>query len=232
MQNGDYDGARSDFDAAVKYDGSDYELYINIYENFCGYDMTEEGEQYLEKAFNIKGDGADALASRGRIYYLLGQYDNASAELVSAINKGSTEANLTMAAVCAAQGDDETADYYYQAYVDSGTADSAAMNDLAEYEMSRGNYDKALEYIRKGLAMDDVPNRRELLSNKVIACENVADFGDAWEAIQEYISLYPDDMDAQREYVFLKYRQSEESDTEEILEDEPIDTEGMSESDQ
>jgi tetratricopeptide (TPR) repeat protein len=103
------------------------------------------------------------------------------------------------------------------------------MNDLAEYEMGKGNYDKALLYIRKGLAMDDVPNHRELLSNEVIACENVADFGGAWEAIQEYISLYPDDMDAQREYVFLKYRQTEASDTEEILEDEEIDTEGMSE---
>ena len=47
LKQGNTEGAVSDFDEAVKNNSSDYELYVNIYENLSAYDMTEKGEEYL-----------------------------------------------------------------------------------------------------------------------------------------------------------------------------------------
>lgn len=199
--------ALDDFSDAVKYDKNDYELYINIYENLAAHNLITEGEDYLNKAFEIKGNNAENSAWRGKIYYLLGRYDNAKTELITAIDKGNTQANLTMAQVCEALGDMASAENYYQVYVASGSADSTAMNALAEIEIKNGNYETALEYIRQGLAMEYVPNQQELMQNEIIASEYAGDFENAWAVVQEYITLYPEDASAQREYTFLINRQ-------------------------
>lgn len=208
LKQQDTDTAKKDFANAVKYNPDDYELYVGIYENLAANNMTDEGEEYLNRAFDIKGNSAENLTWRGRIYYLLGQYANAVKELEEAVKKDSAKANLYLAQVYEAEEDSANAEKYYQAYVDSGTADSVAMNALAEIQMGKGNYEAALEDIRQGLAMDNVTNQRELLSNQIIAYEYSGDFTSAWDVVQQYVSLYPDDEAAQREYIFLKNRQS------------------------
>lgn len=208
LKQQDTDTAKKDFANAVKYNPDDYELYVGIYENLAANNMTDEGEEYLNRAFDIKGNSAENLTWRGRIYYLLGQYANAVKELEEAVKKDSAKANLYLAQVYEAEEDSANAEKYYQAYVDSGTADSIAMNALAEIQMGKGNYEAALEDIRQGLAMDNVTNQQELLSNQIIAYEYSGDFTSAWDVVQQYVSLYPDDEAAQREYIFLKNRQS------------------------
>ena len=206
LKQGNTEGAVSDFDEAVKNNSSDYELYVNIYENLSAYDMTEKGEEYLNKAFDIKGNSAEDYAWRGRIYYDLGQYDNAQTELKSALDKESVIANLYIAQVYEAQGDPENAEVYYQNYVNSGTADSEAMNALGEIEMAKGNYSGALTYLQQGIAMENVTNKRELMQNLIICYEYTSDFNSAWNMVQEYVQAYPEDASAQREYIFLKNR--------------------------
>ena len=206
LKQGNTESAVSDFDAAVQYNSDDYELYVNIYENLLAYDMTEKGEEYLNKAFDIKGNSAEDYAWRGRIYYYLGQYDNAMTELNSALDKESVIANLYIAQVYEAQSDSENAEVYYQNYVNSGAADSEAMNSLGEIEMAKGNYSGALTYLQQGIAMENVTNRRELMQNLIICYEYTFDFNSAWNVVQEYVQAYPDDASAQREYIFLKNR--------------------------
>ena len=206
LKQGNTESAVSDFDAAVQYNSDDYELYVNIYENLLAYDMTEKGEEYLNKAFDIKGNSAEDYAWRGRIYYYLGQYDNAMTELNSALDKESVIANLYIAQVYEAQGDSENAEVYYQNYVNSGAADPEAMNSLGEIEMAKGNYSGALTYLQQGIAMENVTNRRELMQNLIICYEYTFDFNSAWNIVQEYVQAYPDDASAQREYIFLKNR--------------------------
>lgn len=206
LKQGNTESAVSDFDAAVQYNSDDYELYVNIYENLLAYDMTEKGEEYLNKAFDIKGNSAEDYAWRGRIYYYLGQYDNAMTEFNSALDKESVIANLYIAQVYEAQSDSENAEVYYQNYVNSGAADSEAMNSLGEIEMAKGNYSGALTYLQQGIAMENVTNRRELMQNLIICYEYTFDFNSAWNVVQEYVQAYPDDASAQREYIFLKNR--------------------------
>lgn len=209
LQTGDSKSALKDFENAVKYNPNDYELYINIFENLAGYNLSGEGETYLNKAFDIKGDKAENLAFRGKIYYMLGEYQNAIEELNAAIEKESKEAELYLGQVYEAMGDMASAETHYRAYVDSGAADAQAMNALAEIEIGKGNYAGALSYALGGLGMEEVPNKRELMQNAIISYEYTGDFASAWSMMQEYIELYPDDEAAQREAIFLKNRQTE-----------------------
>ena len=215
LKQGDFERGKADFANAVKYNPDDYKLYINIFENLSSYGMTEDGKNYLNQAFDIKGNDVVNLESRGQIYYLLGQYDNAVAELSSALEEGSTEANLYLARSYEAMGDAVNAETYYQAYIASGSVDSIALNALGEIMLNKGNYAEAVAYLEQGLEQENVTNRRSLLKNLIIAYEYNGNFTGAWEIIQEYVGLYPEDEDAQREYVFLKNRQQQEPAAEE-----------------
>ncbi len=169
--------------------------------------MTEKGEEYLNKAFDIKGNSAGDYAWRGRIYYYLGQYDNAKTELKSALDKESVIANLYIAQVYEAQGDPENAEVYYQNYVNSGNADSQAMNALGEIEMAKGNYSGALTYLEQGIAMENVTNRRELMQNLIICYEYTSDFNSAWNVVQVSMYRFIRMMRVRSvKYIFLKNR--------------------------
>lgn len=213
LKQGNTDGAAADFENAIKYNSGDYDLYIHIYENLSGYGMAENGEEYLNRALDIKGSDAKDYESRGRIHYYLGQYDKAEEELKSAIEKQSVTANLYLAQVYEAAGDTENAQTYYENYVNSGETDSAAMNALGEIEMGKGNYSGALTYLEQGIAMENVSNRRALMQNLIICYEYTGDFASAWNMVQEYVQDYPDDANAQREYIFLKNRVEQTEDT-------------------
>lgn len=208
LQRGENDQAFEDFSNAIAYNSEDYELYIYIYKNLAAYGFNEQGQEYLNRAFDIKGDDAETLAYRGELYLLLGEYENAMAELNAALDKGSVRANLIMAQAFEAQGDATTAETYYKAYVESGEADAETMNALAEIAMARLDYTTALNYVNQGLAMEQVTNKRELMQNQIICLEYTADFTGAWQVAQEYMVLYPNDLDMQREYIFLKNRQN------------------------
>lgn len=201
------DDAKAAYGSAVENNPDDYELYIAAYENLCAYNLKEDGEAFLNKAFSVKGDTAADSAARGKIYYLLGQYDNAKKELQAAIEQGEASANLTMAQACEALGDLGAAETYYAAYVEQGAKDSVAMNSLAELAMAKGNYSGGLSYVEQGLAMEETPNRRELMQNQIICMEKTGDFTGAFRVISEYAELYPEDASAAREYIFLKNRQ-------------------------
>lgn len=208
LLRGENELSLDDFTKAIENNTDDYELYIHIYKNLASYGLNEQGQEYLNQAFAIKGDDAENLTYRGELYLLLGEYENAITELNAALEKGSVRANMIMAQVYEAQGDAATAETYYQACVEKGMADSVTMNALAEIAIAKLDYAAALSYVNHGLAMEQVTNRRELMQNQIICLEYTADFTGAWQVVQEYIVLYPNDLDMQREYIFLKNRQN------------------------
>ncbi len=216
LEQGDGEAALLDYKNAVKYCAKDYDLYIKIYERLSAYNLPEEGKEYLNQALDKKGNSASDSASRGRIYYLLGDYASAQKELERAVEKKNIKANLYLAQVYDALEDAVKAEEYYQAYLSSGEADAAAMSGLAAIEIQKGNYAGALPYIRQGLSMEEVPNRRELLYQQIIACEYTYDFAGAWDSINIYATEYPDSYQAdeqlQREFVFLQNRQGVKAD--------------------
>ena len=72
--------------------------------------------------------------------------------------------------------------------------------------MAEGNYSQALGFYEQALSVENPPNEQQLRRNEMIACEQMLDFEKAREKMVSYLKEYPEDEEAQREYVFLQTR--------------------------
>ena len=100
-----------------------------------------------------------------------------------------------------------------------------ALNELGEIMLERSLYKEAVSYFEMAKDCQEIPNKRELMHNLIVAYEFNGNFDKAWDVVQEYVTLFPEDTEAQREYVFLKNRQMKGEIVEEIPESE-LETEG------
>ena len=204
---------------------------MNIYDNLAAVGDIEAGEEYLRQALEKKGNEVGDAEYRGKICYLLGDYDTALTELQKALEKGSTVANLYLAKIFDAMGEETSAQEYYKAYIASVPTDSAALNELGEIMMEKGQFSEAVTYFEMASKCPTISNKRVLMHNLIVAYEYNGNFYKAWEVVQEYVKLFPNDAEAQREYIFLKNRQmkEEEPEIEEIESTENIEETNNSE---
>ena len=221
------EAAKADFANAVKYCASDYELYLNIYENLVAAGDAEVGKEYLNKGLTVKGSEVTDLEYRGQIHYLLGEYDTAVLELEEAVTAGSTKANLYLGKIYEAINEGATAEEYYKAYIKAAPTDADALNELGEIMLERSLYKEAVSYFEMAKDCQVIPNKRALMRNLIVAYEYNGNFDKAWDVVQEYVTLFPEDAEAQREYIFLKNRQMKGELVEEVPEtEETSSTEG------
>ena len=206
-KQGNMEAAKADFLNAIKYCSSDYELYLNIYENLMAAGDEEAGKEYLSKGLSVKGGETMDLEYRGQIHYLLGEYDTAVLELEEAIAAGSTKANLYMGKIYDEVGEGALAEEYYKTYITSAPTDAEALNELGEIMLEKELYSEAVSYFELARDCKVIPNKRALLHNLIVSYEYSGNFDKAWETVQEYVMLFPEDEAVQREYVFLKNRQ-------------------------
>ena len=210
LSQGNTEGALADFAVAIKENENDYELYIGIYENLSAYGLTDDAENYINKAFSISGNEAENNLYRGRMYILIGEYENALAELEVAKKDELPEADFYMGKLYEAQGDVVTAESYYQAYLAAGNADAATLCALGNVYLASGNYEKAAEYLVEALGCEEVSNKKGVMEDLIIAYEYAGDFDFAWNVMQEYATSYTLTADLEREYIFLENRQMKE----------------------
>lgn len=206
MKMGLTDDAILDFGAAVEKDKNNYELYIGIYNALAENDLMGQGQAYLNRALEIRGDKAYDKMEKGRIYLLLSDTSSAITYLKEAVEKESMEAVYYLALAYETAGDDANADVYYQMYLESGTADAKELCEMGERQMKKRNYSVAIEYFEAALEQENVKNKPQILRDMSIAYENMGNFSMAKEVLQKYLEFYPDDEAAQREMVFLETR--------------------------
>lgn len=200
-----YDAAKSNFDAAVEKDTS-YDMFLDIYQAYEEQDMDADGKEYLSRALQLNpGDGEDYY-QRGRIYYIMEDYAKAQEELVQSAEAGYGDARLFLGKLYLEQSDPASARAMYQEYSQEGGNPGQAYNGLALCDMAEGNYDAALENIAAGLQAAGEDAAQNLKYNEVMVYEYKRDFATAREKMDEYLSLYPNDEDAQREAGFLQNR--------------------------
>lgn len=203
---GKWEEAKQDFEAAANLEDQDIALYIGIYEAFAAHDLKEEGKEYLNKTLEMEGDSPEEIMQKGRAYFLLGDTQNAISLLAEAIEQENVEANYYMAEVYADLGDTASADTYFNAYLESGTADSSELYIMGKRHMNNEDYAHAISYFQAALEMEKVPNQQILMKECAIAYERKGDFAEARNMLQEYLELYPSDEEAQREMKFLESR--------------------------
>ncbi len=117
IQQQDTASATEDFDKAIAINPSDYNLYIEIYENLKSVDQNT-AISYLSQAKGLESGNASSKCAYGYILYLLGEEEQSVSLLTEAVNEGEVRANYYLAEIRIMQGDYEAA----SALVDSGLA--------------------------------------------------------------------------------------------------------------
>ena len=206
MAQGDYDKAKTDFDAAVALSPKDYDLVLDIYGCYQEQKRSADGAPYLENALNIEDSSDEGSYQKARIYFYLEDYDNAQSLLNPLVEKKNGEAMALMAKIYLEEGDTTHARNLWQELISSAGESQTAYNGLVLCDIQDGDYASALGNVDKGLALSGEEARQELMYNAIVACERQGDFDTARTKAQEYVEKYPADERGTREYTFLQTR--------------------------
>lgn len=201
----DYERAKADFDKAISLAKEDYDLLINIYLSLERYGYREVGQEYLQTAL---GSEAKSMTDyqRGRMYYYLGDYDSARNFLEKARKSEGSAAILLLGQTYEELGDFNYAISVYNTYLEGDQTNASVYNRLGLCKMEMKAYEEALAAFQAGKNIENNDMMQTLRFNEIITYERLGNYKQAASLMSGYLSAYPDDETAQREYVFLKTR--------------------------
>lgn len=204
---GEYDKSLEDYQAAIDLDPNKYDGYLGKYALMLDMNMREEANGILSAVSELGGDGDEERFYQGLIYYYQGNLDVALIQLEESYSKGFKEAYYYIGEVYREKRDYQKAVYYYETYIQEGNVKNPGVyNQIAYALIQTDDYSKAVKYIEEGLSIGQVVARRVLLKNEIVAYEGIGEFDTALDKIKEYISVYPQDEEAQSEMLFLETR--------------------------
>lgn len=198
------DKAIADFDKTISLDSKNVTRYINVFTSLKQGGQEEKGREYINKALSFLGDNQGL--QKGELYYYLGEYDSAIAELENLSESGDNVATLYMGKSYEALGDVNYAASLYEKYLKADEGNGEVYNQLGLCKLSMEDYKGALECFQKGIKLGGEQKLQELYFNEAVACEYNGDFATAKTKFNEYLKRYPNDEKAKREAEFLKSR--------------------------
>ena len=205
LVQGNYEGAKQDFDKVIAMDAKNYDRLIEIYQVLDYYSHGEAGREYLQAALEAGDKNMDKYAS-GRIYYYLGEYQSAYLALEEARESGGVESYLYLGKSYEATGDYNYAASVYNSYLEKYEGNAEIYNQLGLCEMAKGEYRNALDAFQAGMQLQNVTMMQTLSFNEIVAYEYLGDYRQAGILMENYLKNYPDDAQARREYEFLSSR--------------------------
>ena len=204
LELGDYESGKADFDRVISMDPKNYDRLIDIYEVLADHGYREVGQEYLQNVLDTAKQ-LDAYDS-GRIYYYLGEYQKAYLALEEAKDKGGADSYLYLGRAYEATGDYNYASSVYSNYLSKQGPNAEIYNQLGLCEMSKKEYQKALEAFQAGKQIEGNDLMQTLSFNEIVAYEYLEDYQQAAVLLNTYLQNYPDDQTAIREQAFLSTR--------------------------
>lgn len=201
----DFEGAKADFDKVIEMDPRNYDRLIEIYEVLENFGYRETGQAYLRTALD-SGDKSMDNYITGRIYYYLGEYQKAYLALEEAKDKGGVDSYLYLGRAYEATGDYNYASNVYNSYLAKYDGDAEIYNQLGLCEMTKGEYQNALDAFQAGMQLENNPMLQSLAFNEIVAYEYLGQYEQAYALLTNYMKNYPDDEQARRELDFLSTR--------------------------
>lgn len=205
LRQGNYIGAKEDFDQVIKLDSKNFDRMIEIFEVLDNYGYKDAGQGYLTDALQTY-ENEMSQYDKGRMYYYMGDYQKAYLALEEAKTKQGVEAYLYLGKAYEATGDYNYASSVYNSYLAKNAGDARIYNQLGICEMQKEQYVKALDAFQKGLELGDKSVLQSLQFNEIVAYEHMGEFQKATVLLESYLKNYPDDEKAKREYEFLSTR--------------------------
>ena len=204
-EQGNLELAKADFDRVIALDKSDYDRLINIYTVLEEDGYKDTGQEYLQAAMDA-GTKDMTNYEKGRICYYLEDYENARTYLEKAREEGGFETTLFLGKTYETLGDINYAISVYSVFLESEGPNPQILNQLGLCRMQAEDYSGALAAFQAAMNIEDNGMMQTLKMNEIVAYEQLHDYGKAAELMSSYLSTYPDDEQAQREYTFLKTR--------------------------
>jgi tetratricopeptide (TPR) repeat protein len=206
LELGNFEGAKEDFDQVIAMDSSDYDRLIEIYQALDHYGYQEVGREYLENAMQKAGDKLSSYDS-GRMYYYLGEYQEACVVLEKAREEnGDAQSSLYLGKAYEATGDYNYAVSVYNAWIAKDTGSAEVYNQLGLCQLAMGNYEQALNAFQTGMQLENNSLMQTMSFNEIVAYEYLEEYQKALVLLENYLKSYPDDEQAQREQQFLSTR--------------------------
>lgn len=203
---GDVDAAVHAYEGAGEQAKNDGTMITHMAENLMDVGLETQASEFLQKVVKLPGEEAEDCRNKGYAYFLLGDYDNARTYLDRAINMEDVEAMVYLAQMLEEQGDTEQATRIYESYIQKNADDTVTLNALGCARMDEGDYEHALGLFQTALEVENPKNEQSLRRNEIISLERLLRFYEAREKMASYITDYPEDEAAKREYEFLQTR--------------------------
>lgn len=209
MESGEYENAVSDLDQALARADGEPTMAIRIYQVFADFDHVQEGKSYLSSALKNHGDKMSDY-EKGTVHYYLEDYENAKGYLEKAKSDGKKEdaqTVLMLGKTYEQLGDSNYAASVYNQYIENVGPHPGMYNQLGLCKLEVGEYEAALNAFDSGLAIENGNDYvQQLRFNQIVAYEYLGEFERAASLMNGYLTSYPDDAQAVREYEFLRTR--------------------------
>ena len=200
-----FDKAKEDFDKAVSLDKEDYDQLIDIYLVLERNGYKAAGQEYFQTALASDTKSMTDY-QRGRMYYYLEDYDNARNYLEKARKTEGYEAVLLLGQTYEELGDYNYAISVYSSFIEGDQTKASVYNRLGLCKMEQKAYDEALTAFQAGMNVENCTIMQTLKFNEIVTYERLGQYQTAASLMNSYLTTYPDDAVAQREYTFLKTR--------------------------
>ncbi|MBR0164645.1 MAG: tetratricopeptide repeat protein [Lachnospiraceae bacterium] len=205
----DITAATEAFDRAIARTPRDFDLRVRIFLAYEAAGYTETGRAILNEALASYG-AAMSDYEKGRYAYYLGNNGEAQSCLdraLSAARGAEREPIVRMLGLTGEnQGDYGYAVRVYSDFIAQDQTSAEIYNRRGVCLMRQGEYTAAIADFEAGIALADASVQQTLLRNEISAYEYAGNFQSAKRLMSEYIRMYPDDADAQREWEFLSTR--------------------------
>lgn len=202
---GDKAAALVDFDQSIILEPTNYDGYIKICKDLTNSGYENDGKAYIQRAMNTDYKKSDYQV--GVFHYYMGEYEEARTSFENSRgNKDTRELILYLGKTYEALGDYNYAATLYNEYLVNHTDEAELYMQLGQNKLTQCDYEGALSAFEAGIATGNIEYLQTLKFNRVIAYEYMLDFKKAAVLLEEYMSEYPEDEEAEREYQFLKTR--------------------------
>lgn len=202
---GEHDLAVSDYERALSLDKNNYDLRIEIAGRLSDNYYEEEGKAFLQ---NFLEENEKKLTSfdKGRIYYYMGDLDNAKVYLEDARDDDDYNTVLFLGKTYEKLGDYNYASSVYDNFLKRHPESAVIFNQLGMCKMACGDYEYALNAFTSAKNIENNGIEQALCFNEIVACEKMGNFSKAKSLMSVYMSNYPDDEEAKKESIFLSTR--------------------------
>lgn len=205
VKGGDIEGGIEDLNQATA-GSTDYNMYLNCYYCLADAGEQEAGIQYLKNALTVGDSSTASHKARGAVHYLLGDYSAALAEFEYDKEKADTETLIYMGLCYQAQGDSTGAYEAFSRALAQGGDNAEVYYQMGMCMFSTQDYEKALEYLDKGLEMGEETHKQEMLYTKAVCYERLERFSEARSGFESYVALYGSNEELDKELAFLRTR--------------------------